>query len=178
MTTLTKPRYGGMERLTLTRKRGVIDRMSDRAERSQRRRGMLVVNPQRCHGCQSCMVACSLLHEGQVIPSLARLHIMLDPFQGEHQIHFCHQCGKAPCAKACPEGAIQRDPERGYWVVKDDLCTGCGLCVQACPFHALIMHPETSKALICDTCNGNPECVASCPNGALAWSGPDGHERP
>jgi len=150
--------------------------MSEKIEHSPGRPGMLVVDRKHCQGCQACMVACSLLHEGQVIPSLARLHIVLDPFLGEHQIHYCHQCGKAPCAKACPQGAIRRDREKGCWAVDDDLCTGCGLCAEACPFEALVMHPGTEKALICDTCNGHPECVESCPTGALAWRRASGSE--
>lgn len=143
--------------------------MSQEVEHSLGRRGMLIANRSRCQGCQACVVACSLVHEGQVIPSLARLRVILDPFLGEHQIHYCHQCGKAPCAKACPQGAIRRDGERGYWLVDHGLCTGCGLCVEACPFQALVMHSETGEAIICDTCNGHPECVASCPTGALIW---------
>jgi len=151
--------------------------MSQEIEHSPKRQGMLAVDESRCQGCRACMVACSLVHEGQVIPSLARLRVILDLFLGEHKIHYCRQCGKAPCAKACPQGAIRRDGTRGYWIVDQDLCTGCGLCVEACPFEALIMHPGTAKAIICDTCDGQPECAASCPTGALTWRTPTSSER-
>ena len=135
--------------------------------------GELVVDRERCHGCQSCMVACSLVHEGQVIPSLARIQVVLDPFRGSHLIRYCHQCSRAPCAQSCPRGAIQRVEEGGYWAVDGALCDGCGACVEACPFDAMVFDGVTNRALKCDTCQGEPACVASCPRDALAWEGED-----
>lgn len=133
------------------------------------RRGLLTVKKELCQGCQACVVACSLIHNGQVIPSLARIQVLLDPFQGNHAIRYCHQCGKAPCANACPRKAIYWQSEVGHWTVDEALCIGCGNCVEACPFDVLILHNATNKALICDLCHGQPACVASCPTGALAW---------
>jgi len=132
-------------------------------------RGRIVVEPALCHACQSCMVACSLVHEGLVIPSMARLHVTIDPFKGNHTIRYCHQCRNAPCARACPNHAISQ-ADAGYWYVDESLCDGCGLCAQACPFHTLTV---VGVALKCDTCRGAPACVASCPSGALTWRTPN-----
>ena len=132
-------------------------------------KGKLVVDSSRCHGCQSCMVACSLVHEGQVIPSLARIQVVLNAFDGVHLIRTCHQCRNAPCAASCPQEAIYLVEEADYWAVDEDLCTGCGVCAEACPFDAIIIHPVTHKMLKCDTCQGEPACVQSCPKGALTW---------
>jgi len=132
-------------------------------------RRVLLVDRRRCHGCQACVVACSLVKEGQVIPSLARIQVILDPFNADHLIHYCHQCADAPCAANCPQEAIRWVPRGGFWQVDDELCVGCGACVEACPFEAILLHPATQLALKCDTCNGHPECVASCPTGALTW---------
>jgi len=137
------------------------------------RRGALIVEARRCHGCQACMVACSLVHEGKVIPRLARIRVALDVFEGEQDIHYCHQCRRAPCANHCPQRAICWH-EEGYWAVDDSLCTGCGECVKACPFGAMMLDMRqleggASLALKCDTCQGDPACVASCPSGALVW---------
>ena len=130
---------------------------------------MLVVDETRCHACQSCMVACSLVHEGQVIPSLACVQVQFDPFTGRQRILHCRQCKRAACARACPHGAIQLVEQGGYWALDESLCDGCGACVQACPFHAMIWSPADHRALKCDTCQGDPACVASCPNHALTW---------
>ena len=40
--------------------------------------------------------------------------------------------GFGSCAVACPFGAISMD-EKDLPVVDEDLCTGCGICVEACP---------------------------------------------
>ncbi|MEA3407241.1 MAG: 4Fe-4S dicluster domain-containing protein [Chloroflexota bacterium] len=129
--------------------------------------GRLVVDADLCHGCQACMVACSLVHEGKVIPSLSRIQIVLDPFEGQQRILHCRQCRPAPCARACPQEAIYWIPEGGYWAVDEDLCNGCGVCVDACPFEAMHLNEEKGLAYKCDTCGGAPACVQSCPRGAL-----------
>jgi len=125
------------------------------------------------------MVACSLTHEGQSIPSKARIHVIIDPFHGNHAIHYCHQCRKAPCAAACPQHAIRKvshsseggnpaqpQAEVECWELDEALCDGCGACVEACPFDTMMV---VGKALKCDTCHGDPACAASCPSGALVW---------
>ena len=48
-------------------------------------------------------------------------------------------------------------------IVDDDRCNGCGLCVEACPFSSVFLHPEKNVAKICDMCNGKPLCVKYCP---------------
>jgi len=138
------------------------------------RRGSLVVVARRCHGCQACMVACSLVHEGKVIPRLARIRIGLDVFEGDQAIHYCHQCRRAPCANSCPQRAIYWHTDGGYWAVDAALCNGCGACVEACPFRAMMLDvrngdANSQTAFKCDTCGGRPACVESCPSGALAW---------
>lgn len=159
-----------------------------------RRIGRLRAYPERCQGCQACVVACSLTHEGRVDPVHARLRVIVDPLRADHEVHICHQCRRAPCAAACPRGAItyvstsRRSPRSGessapavldaaegpsggasYWEVDAAVCDGCGLCVAACPFHVLMLAYEGDTIRLCDTCHGAPECVASCPAGALVW---------
>ena len=47
-----------------------------------------------------------------------------------------------------------------------DMCSGCGLCTERCPFHALAM---AEGVCILDTtrCYGCGLCVSTCPTGAL-----------
>jgi len=139
---------------------------------TERRRpaGRLRAHPERCQGCQACVVACSLVHEGRVEPVHARLRVIVDPLRAAHEVRVCHQCRRAPCAAACPRGAITYvSAAGGYWAVDASACDGCGLCVAACPFHVLMLAFDGDTIRLCDTCQGAPECVASCPAGALEW---------
>ena len=49
----------------------------------------------------------------------------------------CHHCEDAPCAKACPTGALFFDPKNHRIGVNEDNCIGCKSCVMACPFGAV-----------------------------------------
>lgn len=51
-------------------------------------------------------------------------------------------------------------------------CTGCGLCLDACPQHALSMD-DGALVIDVDRCKGCGTCVRYCPTGAL-WLGPSG----
>jgi formate dehydrogenase (NADP+) beta subunit len=58
----------------------------------------------------------------------------------------CFSCGNCfecdGCYAACPEDAIERlGPGSGY-EIQYDLCTGCKVCVEQCPCHAMEMIPE------------------------------------
>jgi Fe-S-cluster-containing hydrogenase component 2 len=46
------------------------------------------------------------------------------------------------------------------------------MCIRACPFGAMIQEPGGGDVVKCDLCRGNPECVAACPSGALAFQIP------
>jgi heterodisulfide reductase subunit A-like polyferredoxin len=53
-------------------------------------------------------------------------------------------------------------------------CTGCGVCVEICPFGATGFDAETGKALVNPAqCKGCGLCVASCRSGALNLKGFD-----
>jgi indolepyruvate ferredoxin oxidoreductase alpha subunit len=55
--------------------------------------------------------------------------------------------------------------------VDEDKCNGCGWCIEACEYGAVTLHPNTRKAIVCDTCKGEPKCVQECPESALTFSG-------
>ena len=49
-----------------------------------------------------------------------------------------------------------------------DACTGCGVCVDACPFEAIDM--VNDKAVINEACRACGQCVDACPVGAIVMS--------
>jgi heterodisulfide reductase subunit A len=53
--------------------------------------------------------------------------------------------------------------------VNEELCAGCGLCIEACPYEAREMHPWKDLAIInVALCQGCGACVVACPNKASA----------
>ncbi|MGH6925387.1 MAG: NAD(P)-binding protein [Propylenella sp.] len=63
-----------------------------------------------------------------------------------HEARRCLSCGNCfecdNCFAACPEDAIQKlGPGRRYRI-DYDICTGCAVCVEQCPCHAMEMIPE------------------------------------
>ncbi len=66
-----------------------------------------------------------------------------------YEANRCLSCGNCfecdNCYAACPEDAIQKlGPGRGYRI-RMDLCTGCAVCVEQCPCHAMEMIPEPAR---------------------------------
>lgn len=60
-----------------------------------------------------------------------------------------------------------QEPTIAY--VNEDVCSGCGLCVAACPYEARTMHPWRPIAVVNQAlCQGCSACVAVCPNKACS----------
>ena len=115
---------------------------------------------------------CSFKHEGLFSPARARIHIVKDDEAGVEIPVVCRQCIKPSCLTACLEEAISQDPASGVVSVDDTKCSGCGDCMEACPYGAIALHPDTGIAVKCDLCGGNPECVVHCPFGAVLFAEP------
>ena len=94
--------------------------------------GYIEYNPANCAGCRTCMAVCSLFHEGEINPELARIQITA-PVQKIFEVEgtTCKQCTLPECALACPAKAIVADPKTGARVVDPAKCVGLGLCVKA-----------------------------------------------
>jgi heterodisulfide reductase subunit A len=53
-------------------------------------------------------------------------------------------------------------------VVDQDLCSGCGLCTESCPYGAILKDPETNRARVIDVvCKGCGICASNCPENAI-----------
>jgi Fe-S-cluster-containing hydrogenase component 2 len=116
---------------------------------------------ERCSGCRICELACSLHHEGWMWPEASRIRVFM-PFPGVEVPHLCAQCDDYPCVESCPVDALSVDEETSAVLVDEDKCTSCILCIKACPGQIPYLHPKTGKAVICDLCGGDPECVKAC----------------
>lgn len=157
--------------------------------------GYLLVDIEKCQGCASCMLACSLVHEGVESQSLSRIQIIqssFDAFPGDLTISQCRQCVAPACVGVCPVAALTADAEFGN-VRKVDRtkCVGCGACVKACPYtpsRSVLVADDRfdgkDKAKKCDLCadtpyhwddagggpNGKQACVAICPVEAIRFT--------
>ena len=150
--------------------------------------GYLLVDIKKCQGCVSCMLACSLIHEGAVNLSLSRIQIVQNSFRNwpeDVTIEQCRQCVEPACVEVCPEGAITADPEHGnVRRVCKEKCIGCMSCVEACPFppSRAIWNFQENHAQKCDLCSdapyweekggpaGKQACVQVCPVGAIKFT--------
>ena len=75
----------------------------------------------------------------------------LDATAARYEAQRCLSCGNCfecdNCFAACPETAIVRlGPTHGYHVDMD-LCTGCAVCVEQCPCHAMEMAADVARPI-------------------------------
>jgi protein NrfC len=147
--------------------------------------GYLVYDSRRCAGCQSCMLACSLVHEGAASTSLSRIQVsraILTRYPYDIQISVCRQCPEPLCVERCPTGACHISSENGnVRMIDSKKCIGCQTCLRECPHapHRTVWNPAINKSTKCDLCaeapyfskkggpSGNQACVTTCPMGAL-----------
>ena len=76
--------------------------------------------------------------------------------------------------EVCPEDAITKRETDGIVLVDQDLCIGCQMCKDACPYGApQFEDDEDSDMQKCDLCldrwpeGKKPICVDACPTRAL-----------
>jgi protein NrfC len=149
--------------------------------------GYVVYDSRLCWGCQSCMFACSMSHQGEANPALSRIQIIRDApsftkYPLDVVMSVCRQCVSPLCVQNCPTGAAHVDAEHGNVRVIDQAkCIGCKKCIQMCPQrpHRTVWNPYKKKSSKCDLCidapfwskkggpGGEPACVAGCPAHAL-----------
>jgi len=130
---------------------------------------MISCDPEKCTGCSVCEYICSLTKEKAFSSQKSRIRTLrLHPLVNISVA--CRLCSPAPCVTACPRDALKQSEETGIIIVDDDKCDGCGWCIEACDYGAILLHPDLKKVRICDLCKDEkegPRCVKWCPEEAL-----------
>lgn len=153
----------------------------------------MVIDLNRCIGCDACTVACRQTHgtsRGILFAKILKYEVGRYP---QARLAFlpllCMHCAEPPCVEVCPtEATYKRDD--GIVVIDEEKCIGCRNCVIACPYGSRdcfkvketyfergktafeVYHEEnhiSGKVEKCDLCVGRlmhgkePACVAVCP---------------
>jgi Fe-S-cluster-containing hydrogenase component 2 len=127
------------------------------------------VDPAKCVGCRICEYMCSLEKNKAFNPTKSRIRVSR-LYPKTNAALACRLCEDAPCVVACPRKALMQSEENGVILVNDDLCDGCGWCMEACAFGAICLDPQKKVVRICDLCagrEGGPACIEWCPEEAL-----------
>jgi formate dehydrogenase iron-sulfur subunit len=153
---------------------------------SSRSDAVMLVNVTRCTGCGECYKACKKQNnlggaerfDPEDPPELSSncwitLYALKMGKAWRFRKHACMHCTDASCEQVCPTGAISH--QEAAVVIDQDWCTGCGYCVQACPFGVPHIDEHTGTARKCTFCidrtsNGQePACADACPTHAIQF---------
>ncbi|MBI2854474.1 MAG: 4Fe-4S dicluster domain-containing protein [Chloroflexi bacterium] len=143
----------------------------------------LVFDKRCCIGCRTCVIACRVEHnlDGNYsfINVLTTDGAVVDLPRGtfpdltmEWEPITCMQCQNPSCVTACPDEAIARD-SCGVVLIDKAKCTGCRLCLDACPYEVIHFNKRENVAEKCDLCRertetgSQPFCVRECAFGAI-----------
>ena len=145
----------------------------------------LVYDSRGCAGCLSCMLACSMVHDGETSLSQSRIQVhraVLKKYPLDIHQNVCRQCPVPLCVENCPTGACHVSAANGnVRMIDEEKCIGCQMCLNSCPQlpHRIIWNPAKKKCTKCDMCvntpfynkKGGPDgaqaCVEACPANSL-----------
>lgn len=99
----------------------------------------MVIDLQKCIGCDSCTVACKV--ENRTPPGIS-YNVVLEEEIGQFphlaKVNLprpCMQCDNPPCVQVCPVRATFK-LANGIVTIDNDRCIGCRYCIVACPYGA------------------------------------------
>jgi len=135
-----------------------------------------VIDNRRCIGCHACSTACK--QENEVPLGVYRTWVKyVDKGAFPHsrrtfQVTRCNHCANPPCVRICPVTAMYQRTD-GIVEFDPDVCIGCKACLQACPYDAIYIDPDSGTAAKCHYCSHRtdiglePACVVVCPTQAI-----------
>ncbi|MFQ5568858.1 MAG: 4Fe-4S dicluster domain-containing protein [Rhodothermales bacterium] len=135
-----------------------------------------LINNDTCIGCHACSTACK--SENEVPLGVNRTWVksvekgVFPNVRRHFQVTRCNHCANPPCVRICPVTAMY---QRADGIVEFDpsICIGCKACLQACPYDAIYVDPDTGTAAKCHYCAHRtdlglePACVVVCPEHAI-----------
>jgi len=156
----------------------------------------LVIDLNRCIGCDTCTIACKAANATSRGIMWCRVLKYETGKYPNSRLNFlpvtCMHCAEPECVKVCPTGATTKRDD-GIVVIDSDKCVGCRYCMVACPYASRYFSEElrsyypghlTSYEKMgylkhkagtvqkCDLCLARveqglqPSCVVACPAGA------------
>lgn len=170
----------------------------------------ILYDPTRCTACRGCQAACKQWNENdEVIPFVENgvqsvnrgsyenppdlspqtwIKMEFREVERKKMLSWlftrrsCMHCTDAGCVKVCPTGSLYYH-ESGFVAYDKDTCSGCGYCVDACPFdvprmtqNLVVGIAKMDKCTFCTTPSLDrvaegyePACVKSCPTDALIY---------
>jgi thiosulfate reductase/polysulfide reductase chain A len=151
--------------------------------KKQKRYGMLI-NLNRCIGCYSCQVTCKVENEVPYGLFRCRLETVQAGRYPKNKKFFipklCNHCADAPCIRKCPDNCMVKNTD-GIVLINLENCSGCGECIEACPYDAIYFNPATGKIDKCDFCIHRvtkglpPACVENCMGKAMIFGDLNDH---
>ena len=135
-----------------------------------------VIDQRKCIGCHACTVACKAEHDVPIgVYRTWVKYVEKGEFPNTRR-HFlvnrCNHCDDAPCVAICPTKALFKRAD-GIVDFDRERCIGCKSCMQACPYDAIYIDPNTHTAAKCNFCAHRveqglqPACVVVCPEQAI-----------
>ncbi|HBG19565.1 MAG TPA: hypothetical protein DDY32_09915 [Desulfobulbaceae bacterium] len=132
----------------------------------------MVIDVNRCTGCQACVIACKAQNKTATDQFNTRVLSVEDGNYPESRVVFtpvqCNHCEDPKCVPACPLEATYKLPN-GIVVTDWEKCESLGACVQACPYGARFLDARyEDKVDKCDFCLNRleqgllPACVEAC----------------
>lgn len=99
----------------------------------------MVIDVNRCVGCQTCTIACKHYNDTQPDVQWRRV---IDVEQGTFPsvdrfflVTGCQHCAEPPCVPVCPTGATKQRAD-GLVTMDYEMCIGCAYCAVSCPYQA------------------------------------------